>query len=260
MMKLKTLSGAIIFGILTLSTAANSYQDADVLVKEVKSNDWVIVKDAKNKLENNPHVALPHLFAVLAENEYIPLTNTGDLIYPGAKKFYGHGQIVNYDIDHLAIRIGWIIEQITFQNFGFSQVHDKEEKIMEHVKNHFDNYLDKNSYARLANSSVEVQREEMLKLSIKKAKDWYKANSSGWNRLSALKDALESNDPKRQANALHYLRKGETKCKGLNKKTYNSELLPHVKKLTSSNSPRVAEQAKYLMKDDELEFLSIKGN
>jgi len=259
MMKLKTLLGAIIYTIMPISATGNTFQDANVLMDELKNNDWVIVKDAKKKLENNPYAALPHLIALLSDNEYIPLTNTGDLIYPGAKKYYGHGQIINYDIDYFAIRVGWVLEQITFQNFGFSYIHDRDEKIMSHIKNHFDKYMDQNDYARLENSSADVQREKLLNLCIKKAKDWYNDDASEWNRLSALQNALESNDPKRQVNALNYLRKGETKCHGLDKKTYKSELLPLVKNLTASNSPRVAEQAKYLVKDDALEFLLIKG-
>lgn len=55
----------------------------------------------------------------MKSREVVPLTDTMDLIYPGAKTFYGHGYIVNYDLDSLAVRAGWVLESITFQDFGF---------------------------------------------------------------------------------------------------------------------------------------------
>ena len=44
-----------------------------------------------------------------------------DLIYPGADMFYGHGFIVDYDIDYLPARVGWAPEDITFHSFGFRE-------------------------------------------------------------------------------------------------------------------------------------------
>lgn len=52
---------------------------------------------------------------------FINLQNTADLIYPGTEKFYGHGWSISYDIDWIAVRAAWVLEELTFQDFGYSQ-------------------------------------------------------------------------------------------------------------------------------------------
>jgi hypothetical protein len=51
----------------------------------------------------------------------VQLRETWDLIYPGAKTFYGHGYSVDYDLDWLSAKAGWALENLTFQNFGFAR-------------------------------------------------------------------------------------------------------------------------------------------
>ena len=109
----------------------------DQAIKNFESNDWVLVSEARTTLEEAGMDALPSLFSLLREDKIVKLTNTGDLIYPGAVKFYGHGEIIDYDIDQLPVRAGWLIEKIAFQNFGFSYIHDLEKNLPDHIKSHF---------------------------------------------------------------------------------------------------------------------------
>jgi len=59
--------------------------------------------------------------ALLDRDEKVELRNTADLIYPGAKEFYGHGWILDYDVDWISVRAGWALEELTFQNCGFRE-------------------------------------------------------------------------------------------------------------------------------------------
>ena len=86
--------------------AVNAQDDIPALIKNFSSSDWNQVKDAKEKLENYEGKAIPQLIAMLDDNKIVKLQNTGSLIYPGAERFFGYGQMVDYDIDNLAIRAG----------------------------------------------------------------------------------------------------------------------------------------------------------
>src|SRR5689334_9527089 len=83
--------------------------------------DWERVYQAEFKLEAGGAASLAVLVRLLDRTEIVPLENTADLIYPGAKMFYGHGWIVDYDLDCLPARAGWALEELTFENFGFSE-------------------------------------------------------------------------------------------------------------------------------------------
>ena len=93
------------------------------LMQDFSASDWNTIKTAKTAMENMEGAAIPDLIKMLDRNEIVKVTNTGSLIYPGAEKFFGYGQIVDYDIDNLAMRAGWALEDISFMNFGFTGYH-----------------------------------------------------------------------------------------------------------------------------------------
>ena len=81
---------------------------------------WGDVLGAKTRLEAVEAAAIPALIDLAFREDRVPLEDTGDLIYPGARFFYGHGELVDYELDILAARAGWLLEDLTFQDFGFS--------------------------------------------------------------------------------------------------------------------------------------------
>src|SRR5262245_44810625 len=91
------------------------------LIDDFTSADWQKVHHAKAALESRQSEAIPALIELLDRNEKVELLNTADLIYPGAKAFYGHGWILDYDVDWISVRAGWALENLTFQNFGFRE-------------------------------------------------------------------------------------------------------------------------------------------
>ena len=204
-MEKKLLIVVIAFGFMLLSF--NQEKSVDILIKNFQSSDWPTVIKAKENLENLEGKSLPGLMNLLGSCSIIKLQNTGDLIYPGAEKFYGHGQIIDYNIDDMCIRAGWLIEEITFQKFGFDGVHIQEDRLNNYIKYNFPAYYDKKGTKdKLENISTPEKRSLIKDLSIKKANDWWKKESKNWNRLDALVNALKSDDEKRQVKALFYIR------------------------------------------------------
>src|SRR5690606_15699334 len=158
---------------------------------------------------------------LLKDTSFIKLRNTADLIYPGADKFYGHGWIVNYDIDWVSARGAWLLEEITFQDFGYHEQSISEDQLMTLHQMNYLSYSQSGSHTVDFKSKTPRQRlisyRQMLADSVSK---WWNKNQNNWTRFKALQNALASTDERRQSLALHFLRFGETTCEGLNRDSY----------------------------------------
>ena len=230
------------------------------LAKSFNSADWKEVKVAKIEIENLQESAIPDLLPQLKSTEKVKLNNTGSLIYPGAEKFFGHGQILNYDIDYISIRAGWVIEEITFNNFGFSGIHLPKEELINHIKMTFPEYYNNSTNRKkLETSSLEELRKIGERLSVEALNSWWKSEGESWSRLSALVNALKSFDEKRQVKALFYLRNGTTKCKGLTREFYIEEISKEIVRLSGSDVQRISEHAKLILLDSKLGWLEMKN-
>ena len=231
----------------------------DELLNDFKSNNWPTVLNAKEKLENMEEKSIPELMDMLGVKSFMKLNNTGDLIYPGAEKFYGRGQIIEYGIDDIAIRAGWLLEELTFQNFGFTGVHSQEDRLISFIKLNFPEYYDDpGNRKKLDKCSVSEKRRLIKDLSVKEAKEWWAKESGNWNRLDALVDALKSDDEKRQVKALFYLRNVKTKCTGLTRSYYEDNIYSIIVELSEVQTKRVSEHAKLILLDVHYEWLKIK--
>src|SRR5262245_56333343 len=93
---------------------------APAAIALLESPQWSEVMRAKTLLVADRLSSLAPVVAMIDRDDVVPLVNTADLIYPGAKQFYGHGYVVPYDLDHLGDRAGWVLEELTFWDFGFS--------------------------------------------------------------------------------------------------------------------------------------------
>jgi len=232
----------------------------DSMVNKLKQVHWGDVYPAKDSIENFQKVAIPVLIELLKDTSYVKLKNTNDLIYPGAEKFYGHGWIVNYDIDWISVRAAWILEEITFQNFGYRDMTISEEKLMNlHIQNY-------NSYLQTGSHGVDFKdktpRQQLITYRLMladKVSKWWNENKDTWSRFNAIKEALSSADEERQVEALDYLRHGMTKCDGLTLDNYLEEIKPLVEKIKRGESERAALQAKHLLNDKEYYWFKIKN-
>ncbi|MBN2484457.1 MAG: hypothetical protein JXB34_00650 [Bacteroidales bacterium] len=248
----------IIFS-LVLAVSVNA-QDKNQLLSDFTSADWPKVKAAKTGLENLQGSIIPDLIQLLDSKEKVKLTNTGNLIYPGAEKFFGHGQILDYDVDFIAIRAGWLIEEITFSNFGFSGVHVSKDEMPDFIRITFPDYYNNSANRKkIETAPLEELRLVVLKLAVNQVKEWWKENGQNFSRLNLLLQALRSFDEKEQVRALFYMRNGVTSCDGLSRDFYYDELIKEVGRLSGSEVQRISEHAKLILMDTKFEWLELKA-
>jgi hypothetical protein len=259
MRNLKFFFLLVIATVLTLNLWSQA--EIDQMLSDFKSDDWNKVKEAKDRLENYEEKAIPKIIALLDNSDVVKLKNTGTLIYPGAEKVYGYGQMVDYDIDKIAVRAGWLLEEISFNNFGFTGIHQPDENLIGFIKLTFADYYNNSTNRKnLESISSPEIRKIILQLSIKKAQNWWKAEAAGWTRLDALVNALKSFDEKRQVKALFYIRNGDTRCTGLTKEYYIENISKEIVRLSSSDTQRISENAKLILFDNKFTWLEAKNH
>ncbi len=249
---------AIVFLLMSLFSFVYS-QEKGQLIKDFTSSDWKQVKKSKAELENIQEGVIPLLIELFDNNEKVKLKNSGSLIYPGAERFFGHGQILDYDIDYISIRAGWLIEDISFNNFGFSGIHLPKEQIVSHIKKTFPAYYNNPANRkRMESAAPEELKKIAWKLSINKVEEWWEAEGADFTRLKALVGALKSVDEKRQVKALFYMRNGTSKCNGLTREYYYEEISKEIVRLSGSDVQRISEHAKLILLDGKLDWLTMK--
>ncbi len=187
------------------------------LIAALASADWRRVSTAKAELESMQERAIPSLIKLLARRERVKLKNTMDLIYPGARTFYGHGGIVDYDIDQLSVRAGWVLESMTFRRFGFKEdaiLHD--DLLRATIAGKKDVPL-----STLVKIRKDPETKEMIRReAVKRARAWWNKNHESWNRYSGLLEALRRGNPARKAAAIGWIRFGVTRCDRLTRTSY----------------------------------------
>lgn len=190
------------------------------------SKSWPKVSAAQTRLVADP-ARLPDLVALLDRTDAAPLEDTADLIYPGARNFYGHGLVVSYGLDSIAWRAGWAIEEMAFQRFGF-QV-----------------------------PALGPPPSGPPRVAIERAKAWAKEHPR-LDRYTALKEALESDDPGRISDAIQWIRYGTSPIAGFDRARYERELLPLVQKAARSRDEGSSKLAKQLLSEDLSYAISLK--
>lgn len=216
------------------------------VIENLISSEWSTVYKAKDTLEMHAFKALPHLIELLAEpKKYVKLENIADLIYPGTDILYGHGWVIDYDIDFIAIRAGWVIEELTFQDFGFKENVISDKQLIEYHKQNYEEYRRKGFH----DINLTGTKKTELQATIKKVQDWWGLNNLEWDRKNAIIDALNSNNINRQSHAIQFLRHGDICIEGLNIQFHESRIQPIIKRLVKSESERIAEDAQLLIDD-----------
>jgi hypothetical protein len=228
------------------------------MTAQLRQPNFGSVYQVKDSIVNYQKEAIPKLIELLNDTTFIKLKNTADLIYPGAEKFYGHGWIVNYDIDWVSVRVAWLLEEITFQNFGYRDLIINEDKLISLHKQNYTSYLQTGSHYTDFKDKTPRQQLVMYRLMLADSvSKWWDKNKNTWTRFTALKEALSSVDEQRQGLALHYLRFDKTICDGLTIENYKAEIKPLVHKIEQSKNGQ-ADQAIYLLDDNEYYWYKSK--
>ena len=221
-------------------------QSDDPLIRDFTDSEWERVHRCADALERQPQKAIPLLIRLLDRDENVKLQNTADLIYPGAETFYGHGGIINYDLDWLSVRAGWLLEEITFQDFGFSEHGIDHDKLLSAVVAGVRD-VPLGDVAEI--NSDTTQRKERRSEAVARAKAWWRSNHTNWTRLSALSDALRSENFHCVLNALRWLRFGESPIEGFSRELYVKDIYPVVQRLAKSQDDEISSQAGLLISE-----------
>ena len=217
--------------------------DIDALIADFRSAEWGKVQQAANRLVSLEGKAVPALLPLLDSHDVVQLINTADLIYPGAETFYGHGYVINYALDSLAVRAGWVLESMTFQNFGYRAGTITEDKL-------FQAQRETPGDMPLEKAAGPQPKPEPISEAAARAREWWKKSGKGWTRYKGLIAALDSGDFRQQADAVIWLRSGVTDCAGFDEAVYKSKVEPRVRKLASSSPDEmVKSQAGYLLRE-----------
>jgi hypothetical protein len=237
------------FLIITGCFGQNSKVDS-LFNKFQQSSFYEDVYPSKLRLEDYQAQIIPRLIKLLDDTNFVKLTNTFDLIYPGATKFYGHGHFVPYDMDWISVRSGWLLEELTFQDFGYKTSGVNDSTLFNLMKENYGKYLKKGTYdLEWKNKSPREKLIEYRKILASKAKLWWQENEDTWTRLSAIKEALQSKDENRLGEVLQFLRYGKTKCDGLNENVYEIQIKPLILDLQNTKFTDIKKQVDLLLSE-----------
>jgi hypothetical protein len=227
------------------------------LMQDLTSDQWPRVWAAKLRLESRQSEAIPALLELLQSERYVELHDTWDLIYPGAKTFYGHGFIVDYDLDWLSVRAGWVLEELTFQDFGFSSNVIKHDELLQAViAGKADHPL--KEVVRIPDGLQ--QSQENRRRSVLQALDWWKAKGRDWTRLDAVIDALGSGSEARISRTVEWIFNGETRCKGFDRINMKRRILPAASRHKHSPNAVLRERVGRLLADWDKDWIYDSKN
>lgn len=88
-------------------------------IQDFQAASWFKVLAAADIIRKQGKDGLDALVALSKSERVVPLKDTADLIYPGAERFYGHGYVLSYELNHVGDRAGWLLEDISKRAFGF---------------------------------------------------------------------------------------------------------------------------------------------
>jgi hypothetical protein len=189
------VSGCLACAVICQKKARNAdikTRPTDQLIQNFVSDDWgERVAPAEKELESRQTQVIPEIIKLLDKDEKVKLKNTWDLIYPGADKFYGHGWVLDYDVDWVPIRAGWLLEELTFQDFGFSEgAINHDEILMTVIQGKSDSYIS-DLKARLKGQDAKKQARIPA---VQRTKDWLQREGTKWKRLDAVIAGLRGTD------------------------------------------------------------------
>lgn len=260
-MKKQILVAIVLLCILIMDQKCICQTNTVELLNELKeSKSFPVVDNIRKNLINQGKTAIPFLIEMLKDTTYVKLTETGDLIYPGSTKFPSHGYIINHAIDWCSVRAGWILEELTFQDFGYRKNNVSGAELMALAQSVYSSeYVQSDGFKSGFKNETEKQRTiTYRKLLAIEVENWWEINQSDWNRFVGLKDALSSKNIYRIHLALDYLRVGTTQCADLTRESYNEELKPLLRRIRLRGEYGISQHAKLIVKDKKYEWLEKK--
>lgn len=245
--------------VLAFIACAFSESKIEKKIALLKNGNWATVSEAREDLIKLEDDAMNALVTLTADSSIVPLTGAEAIVYPGTTKYNGKGTAIDFDLDRVAVRAGWIIEEISFNDFGYRAGTVSDAILLDIRKQHPEEMRKFTAVdVSLAMKGTTQERTKKYTDIAAKVSQWWSQNKTGWSRYTALKDALKSDSPRRQLLALQYLRTGERKINGLSKDSWEKELKSLVLNVSKNGKPGPNEEAKLLLNDTDLYWLSGK--
>jgi hypothetical protein len=218
-------------------TASNEAKEIDQLIGRLKglrfNND---IKDASNGLSSYQQLALPKLISLLYDPTRLD-TDPGDpytVLATGNYNGYNKIAIIPYNFDWLSIRAGYVIESMTFIDFGYSS----SIKITDNKNGNI-----KLTWNKIATAeSLKKDRKNLAD----KVTNWWQINKATWSRFNALKTALQSKDKAYVTRGVDFIYYGETKCDGFTKERFEKELKPLLKALLNTTDKELKNKLEHI--------------
>jgi hypothetical protein len=226
------------------------------LIFDLISSDWAKVYKAKDSLISIRKPAIPDLIRLLDDTKaYEKLENTTDLIYPGKGEFIfnGSGWIVDYDLNWIAIRAGWTLEDLTMEDFGFKENLLIQEKLNELYNNHKAEILENGN----CKVNFEGTKYKELDNIIMKVSVWWREKESDWTFLIGLKNAIYSDDTNRQLMAIRQMLNYRFKIDGGNKEWFNQEIEDRIIELNKSDNEELKLETEMLLQKLKYEMPTL---
>lgn len=218
----KTLS-LFCFVMATNICAFSQQNRIDSLLNDFKGFMFAYkIQPAKLALETYDKDAIPKIIPLLYSSEFTKIDDKPYLMYPASREYMStHGYILPYNIDWLSIRAGWLIEALTFIDFGYKTELDEKKYAI------IDGYLYKGiREIPWINAPTEASLLKTRKPMADKVAAWWQKNKDTWTRLGALKELLQSKNVDDVYKALHFILYTRTKCDGFTRDAYEKEIKP----------------------------------
>lgn len=224
----------IITSIFLFSLAASFAQsnEIDSLLQAFKRKDFdEAVWTSSLKLEKKEKEIIPALIQLLESSEYAKLYYSYQLMYPGTKRvIFDYEKIIPFELDWISIRAGWLLEEITFMDFGYSSKAICSPSILD-IK--INNRIETNEKIYTVNWQNRQTEEEIMQsrnILAAKVRKWWEQKKESWNRVSAIKDALQSNNEYRILKALDFVSFYDFRKESIDNyhQLYKSEIWPQI--------------------------------
>ena len=224
-------------------TAAPVTHRDDPVLAQLDSRDWPAVRRAQEQCHARGRAALPALLRLLARRKVMPLRNLGGFTYAGRTRDLDNGYHLAYDLDWLPCRAGWVLETLTFENFGFNEKDlrrcGRDDLV---TPTHLNPLFDV-----LPRTLPAATRTRLLGDAEARARQWQRETPRPWSRYRALVTALRDGDIRQQETALRWLAEDGRHMPGFTLAHYRADLLPLVRPLAHNDDDDVEETAQRLL-------------
>lgn len=201
----------------------------DSLISEINQNDFQRILRAKERISQIPKIAIPNLIKNMNNISYSEIYNQKPYNIPGSEEIFDCGTFLNYDINWISVRSAWILEEITFQEFGF---YDLDISTIQLVKQYEEVYKKKFDSKLIRNSTSDKRKKILQKILAKKVENWWKENENYWSTFIGVKEALTSKSYNRMENALIFLLRSNL----LEDEQQKKEIIPLLNEIDSFDS------------------------